>query len=411
MSESTSTPSLFPVRWLWVITPLTWFVLRASLLSQALEFNENEHFYQNWGQIVASGTFPLGDPKYQYPPGAGLLFWAIEIFPVEFHRTFTMAVIAADLATLVLLLVAVAKRRDSWAGPWAWTLGGFLAGGLIYERFDTFPTLLAVASLLLLARPMTMGVITGVGLMVKTWPGIALFAVPRRELPRAVIGTLIGVAVTWLIAALIASNSTSFITNQVSRGLQIETVAAVPVLLLGVLGVVDAPMIDRYGSTELDTPLGTPLVIISMLTGAVLIIWLLIARLRGRLEHIPGTDVAFTALLVFVAFNKVNSPEYIIWIAGIGAVAVLNARSRMLPPLIMAGLAMVPVMVFLGPNYGLLQQQTIEAVIFQSMRGLLLLASALTAWVIVFQQSRAGSDLEREGRPGGDGVRSELGPQ
>ena len=121
----------------------------------------------------------------------------------------------------------------------------------------------------------------------------------------------------------------------------------------------------------------------------------LVQRLRGRLESIPGPDVALAVVLVFVAFNRVNSAQFFIWIAGVAAVVLLDRRSRMVIPVTLAFLSMLPISQYLGPFYWALQAQTIEAVTLQVVRALLVLASAVLAWWFVVSR-RAYRDASSE---------------
>ena len=371
-------------RSMWLLALLAFFVSRISILPLVLDFRADELLYQQWANLIGGGSFPVGYERYQYPPGAGLIFTGIDVAPGDFHRVFTLSVIAADVLIFALLLLRVRTTGDSWRGPWAWIIGGFLAGSLMYERFDLFPTLIAVAALLLLSRPFISGLLAGIGGIVKIWPIITLFALRRQDLAAGIAGALVGVAGVLALAFLVAPHPLAFLTGQSERGLQIDSIPAVPMLLAAKLGVISAPSIDRYGSTELDAPFAGVLAWIGILLAVVFVGSLLIKRLRGRLENIPGPDVAFAVLLLFIAFNRVLSPEYFVWIAGAAAVVLLDRRSRMLIPVVLVFLSMLPITQYLGPFYWALQAQTIEAVSLQVVRGLLVLVSALIAWWFVF---------------------------
>ena len=368
---------------MWVLALLTFAVTRIGILPTVLDFRSDELLYRDWAVLIAGGTFPVGDDLYQYPPGAGLLFLGIEAAPGDFHRIFTLAVIAADVLIFALLLMRVQRQHDSWRGPWAWIVGGLLAGGLMYERFDIFPTLVAVVALLLLSRPFLSGLLTGVGTMVKLWPIFTLFALRRHELRAGIAGALVGIAGVFALAFVTASNPLAFLMGQAERGLQIEASPAVPILIAAQLGLIPAPSVDRYGSTELDSGLGGIAAWIGIVVAVALIGAVLVQRLRGRLEIIPGPDVVLAVVLVFVAFNRVNSSQFFIWIAGVAAVVLLDRRSRMVIPVALAFLSMLPITQYLGAFYWALQAQTSEAVTLQVIRGLLVLASAVLAWWFV----------------------------
>lgn len=367
----------------WALTLLAFGITRIGILPMALDLRGDELLYQEWGLQVSSGSFPVGDDLYQYPPGAGLLFAAFNSSVGDFHRAFMLSVILADVVIFALLLLQMQRRKGSWRGPWTWIIGGFLAGGLLYERFDIFPTLMAVAAILVLSRPFLSGLLAGIGAMIKVWPIFVLFGMRRQDLKTGILGALVGIGSVLAIAFLAASHPLAFLTGQVERGLQIEASPAVPILIAAQLGLIFAPSVDRYGSTELDTALGGVVAWFGIVMAVFLIGIVLIQRLRGRLTAAPGPDVVLAVVLVFVAFNRVNSTQFFIWIAGVSAVALLDRRSRMLVPVMLNFLAMLPVAQYLGPFYWALQAQTLEAVTLQVLRALLVLASAVLAWWFV----------------------------
>lgn len=370
-------------RSLWVLALIVFAVTRISNLPLSLDFRIDEVLYYEWALVIREGSFPVGDDQYQYPPGAGLLFLGIELFPGTFHRVFMLSVVLTDAAIFALLLFRVARHGDSWRGPWAWIACGALAGNLLYERFDVFTALLAVIALLVLSRPVASGSLMGIGAMLKVWPIFALFAVKRDQLPKALIGVFAGVFGVMVIAWLTADDALSFMSGQTNRGLQIEASLAAPLLIAGQLGLLPADSVDRFGSTELDAPYAGGIAWLGIAVAVVLLLVLVVQRLRGKLEMIPGTDVALTALLVFVAFNRVNSPQFFIWVGAVAAVALLDRRSRMAIPIVLAFASMLPFAQYIANYYWALQDQTPESVTLQVMRGLLAVSSAVLAWWFV----------------------------
>lgn len=369
---------------MWFLVLVSFAVTRLSILPGVLDLQGDEELYRDWAVSIAGGQFPVGDETYQYPPGAGLAFWFQEVVPGEFHRAFTLTMIASDVLILALLLFCVAKRSASWRGPWAWVVGGALSGTLLYERYDVLPTLLAVASLLAVARPYLAGAIAGVGAMVKIWPIFTLFALRRDQFWKGVIGAVVGMSGVVLLAFVVARDPLSFVMGQTGRGLQIEAAPAAPVLLAAQLGLVSSPTVNRFGSNELDSDLATVAAWSGIAVAVVLLGLLLIHLLRGRFEGVPGYDVALAAVLIFVAFNRVNSSQFFTWIAGISAVVLLDRRSRMLIPIVLSFLSMFTIKEYLGPFFWALQAQNIEPVSLQILRSVLVVSSAVLAWWFVF---------------------------
>jgi hypothetical protein len=345
----------------------------------------DEIYYAEFAQSIARGSFPADNPLYSYPQGAGLLFWAMNSLPGEFHRVFTAMVVFTDALIFAVLLWCVARRGRSWRGPITWLVGGYLAGGLMFERFDVFPTAVAVFALLVLSRPFTSGVLAGLGIAMKVWPVFVLLALPRKSLVRGGLGAALAVGAVSVAAALIATNSLSFLQNQVNRGLQIEASGAAPLMFASIIGLHPVTSEDRFGASQIVSPYAGTIATASIIVGIVLIGVLLVFRLAGWLETLPGADVAFTALLVFVTFNKVYSPQFFIWLAGIGAVALLCKKSIMLIPVILVGLSMVPSKEYIGPKYWSLQAIQPIAATLQTLRITLLVLAVCIAFGLIIR--------------------------
>ena len=368
---------------MWTLVLSSFVVTRLSILPAVLEFRGDEVLYQGWAEMIGNGQFPLEDDLYQYPPAAGLIFLLQDLTPGDFHRIFTLSMIASDVLILGLLLVQVCRRRASWRGPWTWVIGGALSGTLLYERYDVLPTLLAVFALVIVSRPYLSGFVAGIGAMVKVWPILVLFALRRDQMLKGVIGAVMAVVFVSLLAFLVARDPFSFLAGQTARGLQIEAVLAAPVLLAAQFGLVSAPTVNRFGSNELDSGLATVAAWLGIGCAFVMLSLLLLQLVRGKLAAIPAYDIAFAAVLVFVIFNRVNSSQFFIWLAGVSAVVLLDRRSRMVIPVVLTFLSMFTVKEYLGPFFWALQAQNIEPVLLQTVRASLLASSAVLAWWFV----------------------------
>jgi hypothetical protein len=285
--------------------------------------------YLSWVPGLQAGAFPADDPTWQYPPGIAPLFVLAGSSGLDFRWGFTLAVLAVDAALMALLLVARARRPDSrWRGPWLWALAGVVVGPIMVTRFDVVPTTFAVLAVLLVARPAWSGVAAAVGAATKVWPAFMLIVLPRRALPRGLLGFVLAGAAVLAAAVLTSRDSLSFLQNQQGRGLQVESVGALPYALWSLLGG-EVSFQYQFGSIQVDMAGAEVVGLAISAIGLLVLCGLLLARLGGRLESAPPGDVALVVMLVSVATSRVYSPQFNVWLIGLAAVALLDPRSRL----------------------------------------------------------------------------------
>jgi hypothetical protein len=380
-----------------VLLAVAWLVTRFVLFEPTLHGTNAGGFgagaqdvftYQRWSQLIWSGGFPSTDANYQYPPGAALVFAVFGSDASSYFRRFTLGALLADLCVMVLLVVFAARATSgTWRGPWTWVLGGLLVGPIMLLRFDIFSTLLAVAAVLAATSPTWLGVFAGLGAVVKVWPGLALLAVPRQRLLRATITSAVTAVGVVLVLAILMPGSLDFIRNVGGRGLQIEAVAAWPFFAWHVLRPESWQLAYEYGGVDVGSAVAPTVATLSVLAGGALLVALVISRIRGRLEVVPGADVVLTAVLVFITFNKVNSPQFGVWLVGMAAVAMADRRSRMLPVVILIGLdvALTDRVISDGAGgLGALMLFDTEVILAQGLRILLLVAACAWAlWLVL----------------------------
>jgi len=315
---------------------ITWVVTRAILvgiLSGDVPYPDGPSvindvkLYSEWSSLLVTGRFPIGDDMWQYPPGAGFVFAFAAVLGSNPVAAFIAIAMVCDLATLVVLVLAGRRRRVGLDAAWAWTIGAILVGPVWLARFDVVPTLAAVVALVLVARPVWSGAAAAAGTLLKVWPGLMLIALPRRSLPQGILGFAIMAALILGSVAVWATGGVSFLGEQGARGLQVESVGALPFMAWNVAG--DVPTEFRYGAMEVDLPVTIPLGLAITLAGVAVLGLLGVLRLLGRLEWIGPADVALVALLVSIVTSRVLSPQYSVWIVGVAAVTFLDPRSRM----------------------------------------------------------------------------------
>ncbi len=303
---------------------------------------EDVDIYRRWaGQMNRTGQLPT-DAQWQYPPGAGFLFHVPSWFG-NYHAGFVTLIFLAD-AAITVLLARMALRYATTHGVWMWLLGIPLLGGIVLLRFDTIPTLVACAGLALSANPTALGAMAGLGAGIKVWPA-ALLVAPGddRSSRRAMLSAAVAGGVIWLAATIVFGNPMSFLSNQSGRGLELESIAATPWVLRQALDIEPLHWVVGSGALQIRGDIAERVAQALMLwlfvVAAACAVWT-VTRIRlvraGRSEladHSLGVDAAFTALLLFTVVHEVLSPQYMVWLVGIGAVALCATNCRVRRPI------------------------------------------------------------------------------
>lgn len=379
----------------------SWLVTRAVLFADTFsgQIPLDVVAYQRWAMGILEGSSPATDTAFVYPPGGNVIFLVTEAINGDgFYRAFTLLALLCDFAILVALLRLGRARAASLQfpiAPWVWVLMGFVAGPLMYQRFDIFAALMAVLAVVLVARPALSGAFAGLGLLVKLWPEIALLALPRHRLARGVIANLITVAVGWLILHVWMGDSLGFLSNVVNKGLSVEAVAAYPFLVARAL-FRSHEVTGQFGSWEVVGP-GVPLAAtVSTVLGVVLLLGLFVARLCGRLEKAAAGDVVLLGVLVFVVTHKINSLQYGIWIAAMTAAALAFSSSRARGPAVLLTLMLIVADQVIWTYFVDFISGNPLFLMFQGLRLLLLLVA--TVW-LAQEVLRAGKAEPQRSRP------------
>jgi len=274
--------------------------------------------YRQYGdEIVHGGLVPYRDFAVDYPPGALPAF----IVP-EIAGAYTAA-FELFMAACGVVLVCVVGRIQPRAA-WFVAVSPLLVGATIYTRFDLWPALLATAALaaLVSGRHKLGWGLLGVAIAAKAWP---LVLVPlalvwswrrgRRFAPLAGAGTLCAIVLPFV--ALSPHGVWASVSNQTSRPPQIESLGASFVMTFGRPHVVDS-----HGSQNLGGHgwLGGA----SVLVAALVLLALWFAYARGVQTPARLLRYAAAATCAFVAFDKVLSPQFLIWLVPL--VPLVRAR-------------------------------------------------------------------------------------
>jgi hypothetical protein len=299
------------------------------------------HFY---GERIAGEDVPYRDFVVEYPPGAlvpfvapALLTSSQDAYDSAFATLMVFA-LAAAAVLIVLSLVAVGgSTLDIVLSLAAFLAGVALLGPFVLTRFDIYAAMLTLAAVCaILYRRRTLGpVLLGVAIATKIYPAVLLPLLVartwRREgRPAALIALAVTVGTSLLIylpfAVLAPEGVVRSVWRQLGRPLQIESLGSGVLLALHHALGMPLGWASGSGSQNLTGTVATVASALTTIAGiaALALVWVRYAR--GDAES-DGRFVRYAAAAVvaFVAFGKVVSPQFLVWLLGI-VVLVQGAR-------------------------------------------------------------------------------------
>ena len=343
-------------------------------------------------------------PSWQYPVGAALLFLLSNLVPAHFSTVFSLLMLACDLG-ITATLTAVAVRERRFRGVWFWLLLVLVLGPIVLDRFDFAPTLAVVAALAVMSprgRQALFGMLLGAGVLLKVWPALgALACGTRQSLVRTLawcVTTVVGVTA---ISAIFLGNTFGFVSNQSVRGLETEAIVATPWFLREAFTQTPISVHFSSGALEISGALASDLAswlrAVMFVLAAGLAVWWYAQTRRGRSISIArGRDAVFVATLWYIIVSPVLSPQYLIWLIGLGAICLCAPESVMKRPAAAIAIAVVmtrlmlgePAQLYGGPSTASLHPTTAVALLFAARNVLLLLAACDAAWLLLIREPR-----------------------
>ncbi|MGW9244450.1 glycosyltransferase 87 family protein [Streptomyces badius] len=294
--------------------------------------------YRGWYEVLLTGTYPLEDVTWQYPPGAALAILSPAMLPSwEYATAFFVLVLVCDALVLGLLLYAGRRPGMRAAGAWAWVVGVPLLGPTVYARYDLMVTAVAVAALLAgVRRPRALGALAAFGALLKGWPVLVLAGV-RKGRPTRAAWSSAALAGAGLAAAfaLWMPGAFAFLAFQRDRGTEVESLGALVFHIARQFGWAGRVEL-RYGSMEFVGPHVELVSTLALGLAVPALGWLLLWRLRARLFAVrTPAEAAFTAVLLFTVTSRVISPQYVVWLVGLAAVCLAFRGTAMALPAVL----------------------------------------------------------------------------
>ena len=314
--------------------------------------------YEKYADAIASGQVPYRDFSVEYPPGALLPMLAPKLtapngnFGAYGHSFEKWMAGAGVLMTLLAALALAALRPPPLRALAAMTLvaaSPLLLGNLMLSRFDLWVAALTVGAVaaLLWDRRTTSAIVLGAAIATKLFPAvlcpIGLAWIWRRHGRRAALVWLVEVvavcAVVFLPFVAVAPGGIEHsFTAQLDRPLQLESLAGAILIVLHDSAGTTLHVFSTM-SQNLSGPGAHVAAVLSSVAQAVALVgaWILFARGPQTRERLVLFSAA--AVAAFVAFGKVLSPQYLVWLIPL----VPLVRSRLAQALLVAGVVLTQV--------------------------------------------------------------------
>ena len=354
--------------------------------------------FDKYGEAIVDGKVPYRDFSLEYPPGSLPAIVLPALVPgASYERAFRS--LEAVLGVLLVLTTAYLLRDARWSelvvGVGLVALLPTLLGTVVFFRFDLWPALLVSLSLLSLERRRSEVAAGLLGLAVATkLYGLALIPPflsfvdregDRRRVRRTSVVLVAAVfLVTTPLAVLAPDGVASSLLRQVHRPLQIESVGAFPLLLVGDLNVELG-----YGSWNLTGAGPTAIGIVSTIAGlgALAGIWALVWK--RRLVRADAALAYAACVAIVLVFGKVVSPQFLVWLAPL--VAVVRGRAGLVASLLL-GVACVLTQVVYPFHYQELLAGDLPPALLLAARNALLVAVALVLVLALAHRSRSSTN-------------------
>jgi glycosyl transferase family 87 len=297
--------------------------------------------YHSVAQALLHGSLPYRDFAFEYPPLAApvLALPGLAGGGAEGYRLAFGGAILAAAALLVALCGRLAERTggDPRRAMVVAAAAPLLCGAMIRTHFDLVAVTVTMGALAALAggRVRTAFALLGIGAATKAFPLVVapvalswlLARRRRREALRgaAALALVIGaVAVTAL--ALSPDGAADSVRYHLERPVQVESTPALALLALDGAGIGDARSVHSHRSDGLEHPASGVVTALEGLLLAAVVAALCAAAARreddGAADARRLVLASLAAVVACIAFAKVLSPQFLLWLVPLGALAL-----------------------------------------------------------------------------------------
>jgi hypothetical protein len=289
--------------------------------------------YQQYGDSIARGEVPYRDFKLEYPPGALPVFVLPSLghegdraaYDRWFDRLMSLCACVAIAGAGIGLRALGAGLIRSGAALAAMAVSPLLLGSVMLTRFDWWPAALTSLALAALLHERLAASALGLGAAIaaKLWPAVlaplGLVFVWRTRGARAALAWAAGVvavdAAVFVPFALASPGGLQHSFHaQLARPLQLESLGGAVLIALHHLFGTSLHVVTTFGSQNLVGTGSHAVEIATTVAGvlALLAAWFLFAR--GEMTRQRLATYAAGSVAVVLAFGKVFSPQFMVWL-------------------------------------------------------------------------------------------------
>lgn len=330
----------------------------ASFFVSGNTFSDTEQ-YRQW----AMNGYNPADLNGMISPWVYPVLAQIPIFlaniagPGPYLLVWTLIITVLNAAGL-FILTRGPRQTTGIAPAWWWLFFTAFMGYLSFARVEGITAPIVLVALLYAAtRPVAAGILLSIATWIKVWPAAVLVPIVIASGRRLRI-IACGAAVTAVVALGTYFSGglphiLDFLTNQGERGMQLEATFSTPWVWLSVLNIAGSKIADNVAinSTEVYGPganvaafMMQPLLVLAAVAGSALLVW---ALRRGAEPEELFLEGALMMTTAFIVFNKVGSPQFIIWLAPVVVAGLTHDWNRWrVPAALLMGIAMTTFVIY-----------------------------------------------------------------
>ncbi|KQO95838.1 glycosyltransferase 87 family protein [Leifsonia sp. Leaf264] len=318
--------------------------------------------YREWAMhALDHGVWVGVDADWVYPVGALLPVVLPAVFGAAAYQLVWFLLLTAANGISLWVLTDAGRRRSAYPAAWWWLAILLILSPVALLRLEGFTGPMVIVALVLLGtRPRLASALLAAAAWIKVWPAAVLLAALIASGRRRIIAISAGLTSLSILAIAVAAGGlwhvASFLTTQGSRHLQLESVLGTPWLWMAIAHVPGAEVYQDWAleTREVSGPgdiwimeNGTGVMLAAVAVIAVLIGWA--HRRRGASDadmrlFLTGALALATA---FIVFDKVGSPQYMLWLAPIVVVGIAQlGRAWRVPTVLLTAIAVATTLVF-----------------------------------------------------------------